>query len=254
MRRTLLGLVLLALGLGLASPAVAAVRSVTVDSFFFEDDSRGDGRVVVDEGDRISFSFQGNNQHSATVDGLFDSGVKQGGQTFTTGALTRPGTYTLYCTVHGARQHGSTLIVRTAAAPPPSASAQPSSAKPTPAPTRTLASPRASTSPTGSTRTAVATAPRVSPAANPTATSAPRATAAATTGTSAAPVLPPRSSAATAATASAASTPGTQAQASEVDPPITASSSRNWVLPVVLLVLLLLAAGGYAVSRRSRTT
>lgn len=247
MRRTLTWSLLVVLGLGLMSPAAAAVRSVTVDSFFFEDASRGDGRVVVDEGDQISFSFQGNNQHSATVDGLFDSGVKQGGQSFTTGALTRPGTYTLYCTVHGARQHSSTLIIRAAA--PSSPTPKPSSAKPTPAPAKTTAAPRATTGSTAGTSTTKAATPKPAssaPAASTaTPSSTPSAKAATPTGSSTA-----TSSSPTPTASALLDEPGT----SDGDGTSSEKSSRDWLLPVLLLALLLIGAGAYAFSRRSRAT
>src|SRR5687767_15259982 len=119
MRRRAAGAIALT-GLLVATPALAADVGVRVGSFYFDDSSAGDGRVVVDAGDRIVFAFEGNNTHTATVDGLFDSGPRDGGQSYTTSALMRPGSYTLYCSVHGARQHGATLQVRGRASAAPS--------------------------------------------------------------------------------------------------------------------------------------
>lgn len=230
---------MLVLGLGLVSPAVAATRTVTVDSFFFEDDSRGDGRIVVDQGDKTSFQFQGNNQHSATVDGLFDSGVKQGGQSFTTGALTRAGTYVLYCSVHGPRQHGSTLIVRAGAGQPSSPAPKPSSAKPTPTAAKTTAAPRVASGSTAGTSRAKAAAPKPAASTAPSPSASPPAAARSTAPAKAKPAT------STAPSPSAR----TESQASADDR--NEGSSRNWLLLVA--GLLLLGGGAYALSRRSRT-
>ncbi|MEO6204003.1 MAG: hypothetical protein ABIO67_01265 [Mycobacteriales bacterium] len=157
MNRLLVAAGATALGLALATPAGGALSGVRVGSFYFEDASAGDGKIVVNEGDQITFAFQGNAQHSATVDGLFDSGRKSSPQTYTTGALSRPGTYTLYCTVHGASRHSSTLIVRATATPPPPPPPAPS---PSPSSSRSPAassSPAPSSSPTGGTTPTKAT-------------------------------------------------------------------------------------------------
>jgi hypothetical protein len=119
---------------------------VRVGSYYFEDATRGDGRVVVAAGDRITFSIEGKAQHTATVDGWFSSGRRSPGQRWTTPALTRLGTFTLYCQVHGAPRHGTVLVVRRAAAPSPSSTRKPPSPAPSRAPSPTPAPPSPSPS------------------------------------------------------------------------------------------------------------
>src|SRR5689334_8486355 len=88
-------------------PAAATTRLVHVGSYYFEDATHGDSRVVVQQGDRITFVFEGKAQHTATVDGMFSSGTRSPGARWTTPLLTRVGTFTLYCQVHGAPRHGT---------------------------------------------------------------------------------------------------------------------------------------------------
>lgn len=124
MKHTLAALtVLMALGLGmvLAGPASAGVDTVHVGSFYFEDATVGDGKVVVNQGDQITFVFDTKNTpHTATVDGQFDSGKKSSPQTYTTAPLLKAGTFVLYCTVHP--EHRTTLVVQSTSAPSPSPS------------------------------------------------------------------------------------------------------------------------------------
>lgn len=172
---------------GFGPPALAQVRGVTVGSFYFEDASEGDGQVVVDVGDQITFTLSGRNSHSATVEGLFDSGRRSDGQTFTTGALTRAGTYTLFCTVHGESRHSTTLVVRKAAQPaataaPTQGTAPKATAQATPKATAAVAGKPSA----AATATATASVP-ASPSATPSPTlvpGAPAADDAADTGTS----------------------------------------------------------------------
>lgn len=131
--RVLTGTALVSVG-ALALPAWAATAQVAVGgstgNFYFEDSTVGDGKVVVDQGDQIAFTFQGNLQHTATVDGLFSSGRKSG-TTWTSPALLSAGSYTLYCSVHGRTKHSTTLVVRSTGttAPGPTTSATPSPTK-----------------------------------------------------------------------------------------------------------------------------
>lgn len=123
------------------SVALASQVSVAVGSFYFEDSTVGDGKIVVNQGDRITFVFQGNAQHTATVNGMFDSQRKGGGDTYTTGTLTTAGTFSLYCGVHGAARHSSTLIIK---------STSTASATPAPQPSATNAATTAPSTPAGS--------------------------------------------------------------------------------------------------------
>lgn len=124
MRRTL-GLAAFASGalILMAAPALAGLDSVSVGSFYYEDGSTGDGTITAKVGDQLKFVFSGKVQHSATVNGQFDSGVKKPGTTWTTGALMKAGTFTLYCSVHGVSRHSTTLVVTgTSVAPSPTPS------------------------------------------------------------------------------------------------------------------------------------
>lgn len=226
-----------------ALPATAATQGVRVGSFYFDAASAGDNRVVVDVGDRIAFTFEGRSAHTATVDGLFDSGDRSAGETYTTMALMQAGTYDLYCKVHGPQQHGARLLVRPAGGPSPSpsrAAASPSpapspvrSVAPSPAPVRTSAAPRRlpspspsvvrGASPLGSPSTVIA-APRTSPSPLP-------------------PVAEPSPSPSPAA---AADRPASSTQ----------DGGSGWLLPTLLVVLALLAGAVAAAlaARRRRPT
>jgi plastocyanin len=174
--------------LGLAvSPALAATREVQVGSFFFEDATMGDGEITVATGDRITFRFQsGQGNHTAQVDGQFNSGNKEAGETFTTSPLLMAGTFTLYCTYHRSSGHVTRLVVGGQAPtasptpkppPPPPTSAptrkpvptaKPTTARPTPSPVRTTA--KATPTRTPMARTSATVTPRpTSFAASPTA-------------------------------------------------------------------------------------
>ncbi len=163
MRRVLASAVL-GVGLVLAGSAVAAQQPVVVANFSFDDASPGDDTVVVNVGDQIKFVFPEAIQHSATVDGLFDSEPQSGGETWTTKTLTKPGTYTLYCTVHKASRHSATLLVRGSTTSPPPKPSPTKTATATSGPTAAAtASPSASTAPTASTTAAASGSPTASP-------------------------------------------------------------------------------------------
>jgi plastocyanin len=235
----------------LALPVAAATQGVRVGSFYFEDSTSGDGRVTVDQGDRITFTFEGATQHTATVDGMFNSDVKSGGQTYTTATLTRAGTFTLYCQVHGAAQHATNLVIRPTAAPAPS----PTTARPSPAPSRATA-PAPTPKPTKSAQ-AVAPSPsragasptRPSQSASPVSASAPASPTASPSGSaSAAAVPPPAESASPSAEPAAAGGPADVAPAAPLD------DGGGWLLPIALLLSAgVLAGGAIALGRRRRT-
>ena len=231
-----------------ALPAAAVTRGVRVGSFYFEDSSSGDGQVVVAQGDRITFSFE-DSQHTATVDGMFDSGVKGSGESYTTGTLTRPGTFTLYCQVHGATRHGTTLVIRATASPSPS----PTSAQPSPSPTKAKPSPTPTRSPSARPSPSATPTPRPTPSPSPT----PSATRSPSPSPSATPT--PSATAAALSTSPAASRvpAATSPEAAPSDTPDVARATpveddgSSWLLPVsVLLLLLLLGAVAIALGRR----
>jgi plastocyanin len=109
-------LILIALVMGclgvMASVAMAATRSVKVgDDYYVR--AGGVPTVTVSKGTTVKWRFRGSNPHSVTVSKgprKFDSGVRTGG-TFKK-KLTRAGTYTIYCTVHGASNQKMKLKVK----------------------------------------------------------------------------------------------------------------------------------------------
>lgn len=234
MRRRAVGALVLT-GLLVATPALAADVGVRVGNFYFDDSSAGDERVVVDVGDRIVFTFEGNNTHTATVDGLFDSGNRNGGETYTTPALMRPGTYTLFCSIHGAQQHGATLQVRGKAAPSPTRASSPS-----PSPVRTAA---ASPRPVATT---AAPAPKPSPSASPKPSPSPSPKPSPSISVIAAPAVPTTAP----PTTDDSPTPGPDAVALP-RPAAADDDGTNWLLPAALVLLVLgLVATAIGLRRR----
>lgn len=203
-------------------PALAATRTVQVGSFFFEDGTMGDGQITAAVGDRITFQFQnGQGNHTATVDGQFDSGNKNGGTTFTTSPLLVAGTFTLYCNIHGRQQHGARLVV-TGDEPTPSPT--PTTRSASPAPRRTTTSTKTTTATTTPPSTvATATSTKVTSQQPRPATTAPKATS-------------PQS------TASATPVPKAVAASLSADPldtvPIAADDDRSSGLRIAAFVVL----------------
>ncbi|MDX6200042.1 MAG: hypothetical protein QOJ79_3193 [Actinomycetota bacterium] len=223
----------------LTLPAAAATRAVRVGSFYFDDATRGDGQVVVTQGDRITFTFEGKNQHTATVDGLFNSGTKSPGQRYTTPLLTRVGTFTLYCQIHGAPRHVTVLSIRRRPSPAPSPTRAQRSPAPTPAKTPAPPPASAARSPT----------PRPSPSPSASASASPKSSPSPTPRPSPAarPTSPaPPSGVAHPATAAGAAPPDV-VPAGPLD-----DSGSSWLLPGVLLLLVAGGAGAIALGRRRR--
>ena len=95
----------------LASVAMAATRSVKVGDDYYVRAS-GVPTVTVKKGTTVKWNFVGDNPHSVTVSKgprKFDSGVKTSGSYRK--KLTKRGTYTIYCTVHGASDQKMRLKV-----------------------------------------------------------------------------------------------------------------------------------------------
>jgi plastocyanin len=109
-------LIVLALVLGcvgaLASVAMAATRSVKVgDNYYVR--SRGVPTVTVKKGSKVKWHFGTGTPHTVTVKSgpaKFNSGVRTSG-TYTK-KLTKRGTYTIYCTIHGPRDQKMKLVVK----------------------------------------------------------------------------------------------------------------------------------------------
>jgi plastocyanin len=96
----------------LAATALAATKSVKVgDDYYVR--AQGVPRVTVSKGTTVKWRFAGNNPHTVTVSKgpvKFHSGVKSSG-TYKK-KVTRRGTYTIYCTIHGASNQKMKLIVK----------------------------------------------------------------------------------------------------------------------------------------------
>jgi plastocyanin len=96
----------------LASVAMAATRSVKVGDDYYVRPS-GVPKVTVSKGTTVKWNFRGSNPHSVTVSKgprKFDSGVRTGGSYRK--KMRRRGTYTIYCTVHGAANQKMKLVVK----------------------------------------------------------------------------------------------------------------------------------------------
>jgi plastocyanin len=108
-------LIVLALVVGclgvLASVAMAATRSIKIgDNYYLR--SSGVPTITVSKGTTVKWNFRGSNPHSVTVSKgprKFNSGVRSSGSYRK--KVTRRGTYTIYCTVHGASNQKMKLVV-----------------------------------------------------------------------------------------------------------------------------------------------
>jgi plastocyanin len=109
-------LILVALALSalaaLAGTALAATRSVKVgDNYYVR--ASGVPKVTVSKGTTVKWRFVGDNPHSVTVSKgpvKFRSTVKSSG-TYKK-KMTKRGTYTIYCTIHGAPNQKMKLVVK----------------------------------------------------------------------------------------------------------------------------------------------
>ena len=228
MKRRAAGILVLT-GLLVATPAWAATVDVRVGDYYFDDQTAGDSVVAADAGDILRFAFE--STHSATVDGVFDSGTRGRGETYSSPPL-RAGRYLLYCTVHGEQQHSASLVVRgkASAAPSPTRAASPS-----PSPFRTVASPRPVAS---SAAPSLAPSPSRSPSPSP------------KPSVIAAPALPSSPPAATVAAPTSSDSP----EAVALPRPTSTDDEDGigWLLPTALLLLVIgLVITGLALRRRN---
>jgi plastocyanin len=103
----------------LATQALAETRQASVGNYWFEDDARRDRtKIIVNQGDQITFTIREGiyPAHTVDVDELrIHSPDLLLGATFTTPQLNTAGTYKLYCRPHEQRGHVTTLFVRATA-------------------------------------------------------------------------------------------------------------------------------------------
>jgi plastocyanin len=96
----------------LAVPALAATKSVKVgDNYYVK--AKGVPTVTVKKGDTVKWNFVGEYPHTVTVSSgpvKFTSKALKSG-TFTK-KVTKPGTYKIYCKIHGAKDQSMILKVR----------------------------------------------------------------------------------------------------------------------------------------------
>jgi len=110
--RKLIVIALVVGSLGVLASVAMAARSVKVGDDYYVRPS-GVPTVTVSKGTTVTWNFRGSNPHSVTVSKgprKFNSGVQTGG-TYKK-KLTRRGTYTIYCTVHGASDQKMKLKVK----------------------------------------------------------------------------------------------------------------------------------------------
>jgi plastocyanin len=94
------------------APALAATKRVVVgDNYFVRE--RGVPTVTVSKGTRVKWVWRGDGVHNVKVARgpvTFGSGTMARGRYVK--RMTRTGTYTLICTVHGPADQRMTLVVR----------------------------------------------------------------------------------------------------------------------------------------------
>jgi plastocyanin len=96
-----------------AAPGAATKRVTVGDNFFVRDG--GVPTVTVNRGDRVTWVWRGDSSHNVKVtrgpSRLGGGSPTQRSGTFSKGMRKR-GTYTIVCTVHGARDQSMKLVVR----------------------------------------------------------------------------------------------------------------------------------------------
>jgi plastocyanin len=94
------------------APALAATKKVTVGDNYFVRDG-GVPKVTVSKGTKVRWVWKGKSLHNVKVT---KGPARFGSPSKTSGAyakkVTKAGTYTLVCTVHGARDQSMKLVVR----------------------------------------------------------------------------------------------------------------------------------------------
>ena len=96
----------------LAATAMAATKSVKVGDDYYVRPS-GVPKVTVSKGTTVRWRFAGDNPHTVTVSKgprKFNSGTKTSGSYRK--KMRKRGTYTIYCTIHGASDQKMKLVVK----------------------------------------------------------------------------------------------------------------------------------------------
>jgi plastocyanin len=97
----------------IAVPAIAATKTVKVGDIFFVKKGAKNPKVTAAVGDTVKWTWVGKFPHNVTVS---KGPVKFKSKTQKSGTysqkITKAGTYTIFCSVHGAKAQSMTLIVK----------------------------------------------------------------------------------------------------------------------------------------------
>jgi plastocyanin len=109
MRRPIVTVAAVAAIAAIAVPADAATKSIKVgDDYYVK--AGPPATVMVGRGDRVVWSFVGRSPHTVNAaDGTFRSPPRTSGRF--SRRMTRTGTYTIFCAIHGPRKMSMTLVV-----------------------------------------------------------------------------------------------------------------------------------------------
>jgi plastocyanin len=112
LRKLIVPAVIAGLLVAAVAPALAATRKVTVgDNYFVR--SSGVPTVTVGKGTKVTWVWKGKSSHNVKVT---RGPAKFGSSTIRSGSfskkVTKAGTYTIVCTVHGASDQSMKLVVR----------------------------------------------------------------------------------------------------------------------------------------------
>lgn len=97
----------------LAATALAATRTVSVGDNWFVRSSSGTPTVTVKKNSYVKWVWKGDSSHNVVATKgpvKFNSKVKTSGSYRR--KMTRKGTYTIVCTIHGARDQSMKLVVK----------------------------------------------------------------------------------------------------------------------------------------------
>ena len=112
MRKLVVPAIVAGLFLAAVAPALAATKRLTVGDNFFVRDG-GVPKVTVDRGTKVKWVWKGHSAHNVKV---ARGPVKFGSSTMRSGSFTKrvskPGTYTIVCTIHGPADQSMKLVVR----------------------------------------------------------------------------------------------------------------------------------------------
>ena len=110
--RNLIVIAIAACALCVLAATAFAAKSIKVGDDYYVRPS-GVPKVTVSKGTTVKWRFTGDSQHTVTVSkgpAKFNSGPKSSGSY--SKKLSKRGTYTIYCTIHGASTQKMKLVVK----------------------------------------------------------------------------------------------------------------------------------------------